>query len=207
MSVLWILGEAKSGKSELAEAIFALLPGKKFYIGTLLRTPRWMSTIKKHAARRPKRWKLIEITDNMDVAAELIKQSSEHETVATLLDGWGVYLQRRALRWGEENASINMADEELFIDQMCMEYRQLVDACHYLIVVGHISAVSPTLVDYISDPVTWRVRMVVSRCIAEADKVIYHDIEDVSHEDKGYVKQVANEMIMHNSHKNIQATF
>ena len=54
MGVLWILGEAKSGKSELAEEIFARLPGKNFYIGTLPRTHRWMSTIKKHADRRRK---------------------------------------------------------------------------------------------------------------------------------------------------------
>jgi adenosyl cobinamide kinase/adenosyl cobinamide phosphate guanylyltransferase len=36
MSVLWVLGEAKSGKSELGEAIFARLPGTKVYIGGLL---------------------------------------------------------------------------------------------------------------------------------------------------------------------------
>jgi len=35
MTVLWIVGEAKSGKSELAEEIFARLPGKKFYIRNL----------------------------------------------------------------------------------------------------------------------------------------------------------------------------
>ncbi len=41
MVVLWILGESKSGKSKLAEAIFSLLPGEKFYIGTLPRIDRW----------------------------------------------------------------------------------------------------------------------------------------------------------------------
>lgn len=65
MSTLWILGEAKSGKSELAEEIFARLPGKKFYIGTLPRIPRWMDTIKKHVDKRPEDWKLIEVTDKM----------------------------------------------------------------------------------------------------------------------------------------------
>jgi len=207
MSILWILGEAKSGKSELAEEIFARLPGKKFYIGTLPRTPRWMSTIKKHAARRPKSWKLIEITDNMDVATELIRQSSKRETVSTLLDGWGVYLRRRALQWGEENVNVTMADEMLFIDQIYAEYRRLVDVCHYLIVVEHISAKSPTPVDYKLDSVTWRVRAVVSRCIAEADKVIYHDIEDVSHKDKRYVERIANEMIVCGSHMSAQTGF
>ena len=73
--VLWILGEAKSGKSELAEAIFARLPGKKFYIGTLPRTSKNMGTIKKHVDQRPKDWELIEITDKLDVASESITRS------------------------------------------------------------------------------------------------------------------------------------
>jgi len=195
MVVLWILGEAKSGKSELAEAIFTHLPGRKFYIGTLPRTPRWMDTIRKHEARRPKSWGLIEIADSMDVATELISRIHEREVVSVLLDGWGVYLRRRAIRWGMENANATMADEESFIDQIYMEYRRLVDVCDYLIVVEHISASSPTMTDYEADPVSWRVGMVVSKCIAEADRVIYHDIEDVSHKDERYVKRMAEEMI------------
>jgi len=197
MSVLWILGEAKSGKSELAEEIFARLPGKKFYIGTLPRTPKWMSTIKKHAARRPKSWKLIEITDDMDVATEIIRRSGECEVVSVLLDGWGVYLRRRALRWGEENVSATIDDEMIFVNEMYEEYRRLVDVCNYLIVVEHISAAPPTPDDYEADSATWRVRAVVSRCLAEADKVIYHDIEDVSHKDRRFVEKMANEMMMH----------
>jgi len=102
MTVLWIVGEAKSGKSELAEEIFARLPGKKFYIGTLPRTPRWMSTIKKHANRRPKSWKLIEIADEMDVATEMIKHSSKREIVAVLLDGWGSLFGTTCTTMGRE---------------------------------------------------------------------------------------------------------
>ncbi len=52
MSVLWIPGEAKSGKSELAEATFVRLPVQKFYIATLPGTPENMDTIKKHVERR-----------------------------------------------------------------------------------------------------------------------------------------------------------
>jgi len=183
MSVLWIIGEAKSGKSELAEEIFSRLPGNKFYIGTLPRTPRWMDTIKKHAARRPKDWELIEITDRLDAATELIELRSKHGTVAVLLDGFGVYVERRASQWSKENMDIAMTDEKRFVDQIHSEFCRLVSVCHYLIVVDHISADAPTLADYELNHVTWRIRAVISRCITKADKVIYHDMEEVSHED------------------------
>ena len=104
-------------------------------------------------------------------------------------------MEQRALRWGEKNVNATMAEETLFVDQIYREYRRLVDACHYLIVVEHISAEAPTQADYESNPVTWRVRAVVSRCIAEADRVIYHDKEDVSYKDRRFVEQTANVMI------------
>jgi len=56
VSVLWILGEAKSGKSELAEEIFHRLPGRKLYIGTLPKTPENAEQMRKHAERRPQDW-------------------------------------------------------------------------------------------------------------------------------------------------------
>jgi len=188
MGVLWILGEAKSGKSELAEEIFARLPGKKFYIGTLPRTPRWMDTIRKHAERRPRDWKLIEITDRLDVATEPIGRSVEGEVVATLLDGWGVYARCRASRWDRD-------DEAGFVEEIYSEYRRLVDICDHLIVVAHFSAHPPSASDYESDPITSRVRTATVRCIAEADRVIYHDVGDVSHEDESYIKRIADELI------------
>ncbi len=191
MSVLWILGEAKSGKSELAEEIFAHLPGKKFYIGTLPRTPRWMEAIRKHTERRPKDWKLIEITDRLDVATESIGRSAEDEAVATLLDGWGVYARCRASRWDRD-------DEAGFVNEIYSEYRRLVDVCDHLIVVAHVSAHPPSASDYESDPITSRVRAATARCIAEADRVIYHDVEDVSHEDESYIKRMVGELVPRN---------
>jgi len=196
MNVLWIIGAAKSGKSELAEEILIRLPGKKFYIGTLPRIPKWMDTIKKHADRRPKEWELIEITDELDEATESIERSSKHEVVAILLDGWGVYIERRASQWGQENTDVTMVDETRFVDEIYREYCRLTSVCHYLIVVDHILAQAPTLADYELDRIVWRMRTVVSRCIAEADKVIYHDAEDVSHKDKSYVEQMASKMII-----------
>lgn len=195
MSVLWILGEAKSGKSELAEEFFACLPGTKFYIGTLPRVPQWMDMIKKHADRRPKDWELIEITDKLEMATESIRRHSKKETIVTLLDGWGVYARCRASQWDRENTEVAIADETRFVEEIYSEYRRLVRVCDYLIVVAHVSAQAPTAPDYESDRIAWRVRAVTGHCIAEADKVIYHDAEDVSHEDKGYVRRVASEMI------------
>ena len=194
-SVLWILGAAKSGKSELAEAIFARLQGKKFYIGTLPRTPENMDTIKKHVDQRPKDWELIEITDKLDVATESIRQSSKSEATAALLDGWGVYARCRASQWGKDGKELTTTGETRFVDNVYSEYRRLLSVCDYLIVVAHVSAYPPAASDYELDRITFRVRAVTSRCIAEADKVIYHDVEDVSHKDKGYVEQIASEII------------
>jgi len=196
MSVLWILGEAKSGKSELAEAIFAHLPGKKFYIGTLPRTSKNMDTIKKHVDQRPKNWELVEITDSLDVATKSIGRSGKNEITAALLDGWGVYAKCRVFQWGKDDTELTIADEARFVDEIYPEYRRLVDVCDYLVVVAHVSAHPPADSDYELDRITSRVRAVTSRCVAEAGKVIYHDVEDVSHKDKGYVEQIAGKMIM-----------
>lgn len=192
-SVLWILGEAKSGKSELAEAIFARLPGKKFYVGTLPRTPENMDTIKKHVAQRPKDWELIEITDQLGVATESIKNVETRHAVS-LLDGWGVYARCRASQWRKDNTELTIAGETRFVDKVYSEYRRLVGVCDYLVTVAHVSAHPPAASDYELDRITYRVRAVTSRCIAEADKVIYHDAEDVSHKDKSYVEQIAGGM-------------
>lgn len=195
MKVLWILGEGKSGKSELAEEIFAHLPGKKFYIGTLPRIPRWMDMIKKHSDRRPKDWELIEITNKLEVATRSIGRSSKDEVVATLLDGWGVYARCRASEWSKDSAEPTAPGETRFVEEICSEYRRLAVVCDYLIIVAHVSAHPPTASNYELDRITSRVRGVTSRCIAEADKVIYHDMEDVSHKDEIYVEQIASQMI------------
>jgi len=196
MSVLWILGEAKSGKSELAEEIFARLPGKKFYIGTLPRTSKNMDTIKKHVDQRPKDWELIEITDSSGVATKSIGQNGKNEVIAALLDGWGVYARCRAFQWGKDNTELTTTGEAHFVDEIYSEYRRLVDVCDYLVIVAHVSAHPPAASDYELDRITSRVRAVTNRCIADAGKVIYHDVEDVSHKDRGYVEQIASEMIV-----------
>ena len=195
MSVLWILGEAKSGKSELAEEIFAHLPGKKYYIGTLPRIPKYMDMIKKHSKRRPKDWELIEITNRLDSATRLIDGVSKNQVVATLLDGWGAYVTHRASKWGEENPNLTIAGEAYFVGQVSAEYHRLAGVCCYLIIVAHVSAHFPTASDYKSDPVAWRVRAVTNRCIRKADKVIYHDSENASCKDEKYVKKIARFMI------------
>ncbi len=195
MPVLWILGEAKSGKSELAEEIFARLPGTKFYIGTLPKTPQYEETIRKHAERRPGEWQLIEITDDLGMATDAIARVRRNEAVATLLDGSGVYVTGRARVWGGENPDPTMADEAQFVERIYSEYARLVGVCDHLVVVDHVAAQAPTQEDYESDRVAWRLRAFTSRCLAEADKVIYHDTEDVTYEDESYVKQIAREML------------
>lgn len=194
MSVLWILGEAKSGKSELGEEIFHRLPGRKFYIGTLPRTPENAEQIRKHDERRPRDWELIEITDDLSVATRVI-ESRGPEGAAVLLDGFGVYVQECAQRWESEHPHLTIEAEASFVEATCRAYAALAGQCGYLIVVDHISADPPTMLDYVQDRMRWRLREVATQCRTGADHVIYHDRADVTHTDTGFVEGVATLLI------------
>jgi len=185
MVVLWILGESKSGKSELAEAIFFSLPGEKFYIGTLPRIDKWIETIRKHAERRPKEWKLIEVKDSLNIAINIIKKyKGKDKKVAVLLDGWGVFVKQCTSNKDIVTKGI--------MNKIYEEYHQLTRISDYLIVVAHVSAYPSKSLKYDHTNI---VKNITGRCIANADKIIYHDLEDVSHKDKEYVKSVSEEMI------------
>jgi adenosyl cobinamide kinase/adenosyl cobinamide phosphate guanylyltransferase len=190
MSILWILGEAKSGKSELGEEVFQRLPGRKLYIGTLPKTPENAEQIRKHDERRPRDWELIEITDDLSVATRVI-ESCGSEGAAVLLDGFGVYVQERAQRWESKHPRLTIEAEAPFVDITFRAYAALASRCGHLIVVDHISADPPTRADYALDPARWRLREVVTRCRAGADHVICHDRSDVTHTDTGFVKGIA----------------
>jgi len=188
MSVLWILGEAKSGKSELGEEIFHRLPGRKLYIGTLPKTPENAEQIRKHAERRPQDWKLIEITDDLSVATCAIENLGA-EGAAVLLDGFGVYVQERSRRW--EHPGLTLEAEAPFVDAIYRAFAALANRCGYLVVVDHVLADPPTAADYALDPARWRLREAVTRCRADADHVIYHDRTDVTYADAGFVAEIA----------------
>jgi hypothetical protein len=99
------------------------------------------------------------------------------------------------VQWDREHPESTLTDEDRFVDEVYSGYSQLVQACRHLIVVDHISAEAPTPDDYQSNRVAWRVRAVVRRCLAHADKVIYHDREDVTHKDRAYIEQTVDEMM------------
>jgi len=191
MSVLWILGEAKSGKSELGEEIFLRLPGRKVYIGTLPRTLENAETIRKHGQRRPRNWELIEITDDLSVATCAI-ESRGPKMPTVLLDGLGVYVQECAQQWAGRHRGLTLEAETPFVETIHRAYVDLASKCAYLIVVDHLSADPPSPADYRADPARWRLREVVTRCLAAADHVIYHDRADVTHTDTRFVEEVAN---------------
>jgi hypothetical protein len=210
VGTFWILGEAKSGKSELGEEIFHRLPGRKFYIGTLPRTPENTEQIRKHTERRPPDWELIEITDDLSLATRVIGCGGrDHVTTtrrgaplpegalkrtAVLLDGFGVYVEQRSRAWASKHRNLTVRGEMPFVTGVYREYVTLVGACGYLIVVDHVTADPPTPLDYGSDAARWRLRAVVTRCLASADMVIYHDREDVTHSDVGFVERAASRL-------------
>lgn len=194
MSTLWILGEARSGKSELGEEIFHCLPGRKVYIGTLPRTPANADQIRKHEERRPRDWELVEVTDDLAVATRVIERCGP-EGAAVLLDGFGVYVQECARRWEGEHPHLTIEAEAPFVDATCRAYTALASRCGYLIVVDHISANAPTPLDYVHDGMRWRVREAITRCRTGADCVIYHDRANVTHTDSGFVEGVAKLLV------------
>ena len=196
MAVLWILGEAKSGKSELAEEIFHRLPEWKLYIGTLPKTPENAETIRKHLERRPRDWELVEITDDLSVATRMIEGRGP-EGPAALLDGFGVYVQQSAQRWEREHGALTIEAEAPFVEATHRAYVRLASGCRHLVVVDHISADPPSPADYAVDPARWRLREVVTRCRLGADHVIRHDHTDVTHTDAGFVRRTAALLMSH----------
>ncbi len=194
MPALWILGEAKSGESELAEAIFARLPGRKLYIGTLPRRPENMETIRKHAKRRPPDWGLVEITDTLAPAVDWVRAAGD--PVAVLLDGWGVYATARAARWtlGANDQTPSQTDLEAFADAVFAEYNALSAACAYL-VVAHVAARCPSAQEIATDPRRALVRAATVRCMSTAEEIIRHDEVDVTHEDTEYVETTTRRLI------------
>ncbi|MCD6351740.1 MAG: bifunctional adenosylcobinamide kinase/adenosylcobinamide-phosphate guanylyltransferase [Armatimonadetes bacterium] len=189
MPCLWILGEAKSGKSELAEEIFARLPGVKLYIGTLPRTPENLATIEKHAERRPDDWHLVEVSTSLTPACDWLRARAGE--VCVLLDGWGVYAGARACRWLAGHDTPIEAGLEAFADEVVAEYRRLAEAAAYLIVVAHVAARFPASDELAEDPARALVRAATYRCMSQAEEVIYHDAASVSHEDEEFVEAMA----------------
>ncbi len=84
-------------------------------------------------------------------------------------------------------------EAERIMEKIYEEYSHLARKSDYLIVVAHVSAYPLKSLKYDNGDI---VRITTGRCIAEADKIIYHDIEDVSHKDKEYVMSVSEEIIM-----------
>jgi adenosyl cobinamide kinase/adenosyl cobinamide phosphate guanylyltransferase len=194
MGVLWILGEAKSGKSELGEEIFHRLLGTKFYIGTLPKTPENAAQIRKHGERRPSDWELIEVTDDLSDATRII-ESRAPEGATVLLDGFAVYVQECARRWESEHPHLTIEAEAPFVEATCRAFADLAYRCAYLIVVDHISTDPPSAEEYAHDPARWRLRQVVTSCRASAHHIIHHDRTDVTHTDTAFVERTAKRLI------------
>ncbi len=223
MATLWILGEAKSGKSELAEAIFELLPGRKLYVGTLPPTPENVPTIQKHRARRPADWALVEVEDDLRPAVEWVERAKaeagpgeeqgggcrrgqsakwrqEARTaaaagqVAVLLDGWGVYAHARARRWLAEGGGYDEGAIAAFSQEVYDDYRRLAEAADFLVIVGHVAARHPTAEELRENPERALVRAATARCMAEAEEVIYHDRTDVTDRDTDFVRGMAERL-------------
>lgn len=99
MSVILLLGGARSGKSEMAEAMAAaegarLGAGITYVAGAAdpRGDPEWSARIERHRRRRPEDWDTVEAAD--DLAGTLSRQELAPRVV--LMDSLGSWLARRA---------------------------------------------------------------------------------------------------------------
>lgn len=87
----FIIGEARSGKSEHAERLAAGWHGTTVYVGTLFLSDRCEEAIKRHKARRPRQWQLIELVGNPETDVSLLSTAlADYRNV--LLDGLAFYI-------------------------------------------------------------------------------------------------------------------
>jgi adenosylcobinamide kinase/adenosylcobinamide-phosphate guanylyltransferase len=109
-----VLGGARSGKSEHAEA---LLPpdGDAVYLATAVRDasdPEWEQRIRAHAARRPACWRTVELGAAGGLAAAL----AEPRETPVLVDDLGAWLARlldEEGAWDGDEAALRVARGEL----------------------------------------------------------------------------------------------
>ena len=99
MSLILLLGGARSGKSEMAEALAAaegarLGAGVTYIAGAAESAgdPDWSARIEQHRRRRPPDWRTIEASDDLAVAL----RGDELAQQVVLVDSLGSWLARRA---------------------------------------------------------------------------------------------------------------
>ena len=99
MSLILLLGGARSGKSEMAEAMAAaegarLGAGVTYIAGAAesVGDPDWSARIEQHRQRRPLDWRTIEASDDLTVALS----DEELARRVVLMDSLGSWLARRA---------------------------------------------------------------------------------------------------------------
>jgi adenosylcobinamide kinase/adenosylcobinamide-phosphate guanylyltransferase len=107
MSLTFITGPVRSGKSRFAERLARDVAGDVTYVATARsdpEDPEWVARLAHHAARRPPHWRLVETASpHAPLLTVLAAQSAGGETL--VIDSVGTWLADRMTRRLEAGAS------------------------------------------------------------------------------------------------------
>ena len=117
VSLIFVTGPVRSGKSRFAERLASDAGGDVIYVATAradAHDPEWAARIAQHVARRPRNWRVIETAASPAVdVAELFAAATATQTF--LVDSLGTWLaDRMSTRF--ENGGESEATDEIALD-------------------------------------------------------------------------------------------
>jgi adenosylcobinamide kinase/adenosylcobinamide-phosphate guanylyltransferase len=93
---IFITGPVRSGKSRFAERLARERGGDVAYVATARRDPsdpEWEERIARHAARRPKKWRVVETASDDPALEEVCRDAPA--TLTLVVDSFGTWLAAR----------------------------------------------------------------------------------------------------------------
>ena len=114
MSLIFVTGPVRSGKSRFAERLAIEAGGEVLYVATARADANdleWAARIAHHATRRPRDWRVVETASPHDVdLAGLFAMATERQTL--LVDSLGTWLADRMSTRFERGGEVEATDED-----------------------------------------------------------------------------------------------
>ena len=114
MSLIFVTGPVRSGKSRFAERLAIEAGGEVLYVATAradTNDSEWAARIAHHATRRPRDWRVVETASPHDVdLAGLFAVATERQTL--LVDSLGTWLADRMSTRFERGGEVEATDED-----------------------------------------------------------------------------------------------
>ncbi len=114
VSLIFVTGPVRSGKSRFAERLAIEAGGEVLYVATARADANdleWAARIAHHATRRPRDWRVVETASPHDVdLAGLFAMATERQTL--LVDSLGTWLADRMSTRFERGGEVEATDED-----------------------------------------------------------------------------------------------